>query len=214
MQKYTRLYDYIHEYQKFVYDTYSKHGIAFLVTYYNINPSTTIWEDENLLGGSYEKVGDLSGVSWDKYLLLPIYYIEDVSSVFDGQEIGYIKEGETNIVFPSTYGITPYANDKVKFEQAYLRPTNDIYPTFSVTGVEISANTDKRFWKLKLEVEQSITTTQIDEQVNTTYTFFEYDKKVHTIEDAEVLTNLLIKNELLKDSLGDLFDNNSGTYLF
>jgi hypothetical protein len=214
MQKYTRLYDYIHEYQQFVYDTYSKHGIAFLVTYYNIHPPTTIWEDENLLGGPYEKVGDLSGVSWNKYLLLPIYYIEEVTSHFDGQEIGYIKEGETNIVFPSTYGITPYANDKVKFEQAYLRPTNDIYPVFSVTGVEISANTDKRFWKLKLEVEQSVTTTQIDDQVNTTYTFFEYDKKIHTIEDAEVLTNLLIKNELLKDSLGNLFNNNSGTYLF
>jgi len=213
MQKYTRLYDYISEYQEMVYDTYSKHAISFLVTYYNINPTSTIWEDENLLGGAYEKIGALSGISWNKILLLPIYYIEEVGTVFDGQEIGYVKEGETNIIIPSSYGITPYPNDKVKFEQAYLRPTNDVYPIFSVVGVEASANTDKRFWKLKLEVEQSRTTTELDEQVNASYTFFEYDKKIHTVDNAETLTRFLIKNEMLKESLKDLFDDNSGLYL-
>jgi len=213
MQKYTRLYDYIHEYQRLVYDIYSKHGIAFLVTYYNINPTETVWDNENLMGGSYERVGELSGVKWDKYLLLPIYFTDEISTIFDGQDIGLIKENETNIVMPSTYNITPYANDKVKLEQAYLRPTNDIYPLFNVTGIEKSTNTDRSFWKLKIEVEQSITVTQLEEQLNQVYTFYEYDKKIHTISDAATLTRMLSKNEDLKGYLDNLYDENSGFYL-
>jgi len=78
----------------------------------------------------------------------------------------YIKDGETNIIIPSAYGILPYPNDKIKFEQAYLRPTNDVYPIFAVTNVEKSVNTDKLFWKLKLEVDQSYTTNALDLQVS------------------------------------------------
>lgn len=213
MQKYSRIYDYIHEYQRLVYDYYSKHGIAFLVTYYNINTQTTVWENKDLLGGAYEEVGELTGIKFNKILLLPVYFIEEVSTAFDAQDIGYIKENETNIVIPSTYGITPYARDLVKFEQEYLRPTNDTYPTFSVTGAEISANTDRRFWKLKLEIFQSKTTTQIDNQVEETHVFYEYDKKIHTLSDSETLTKLLSKNETLRGVLKSLYDENSGFYL-
>lgn len=213
MQRYARIYDYIHEYQKLVYDYYSKHGIAFLVTYYNINTQTTVWENEDLLGGAYEEVGELTGIKFNKILLLPVYFIEEVSTAFDAQDIGYIKENETNIVIPSTYGITPYARDLVKLEQEYLRPTNDIYPTFAVTGAEISANTDRRFWKLKLEIFQSKTTADIDKQVEETHVFYEYDKKVHTLSDSETLTKLLSKNETLRGVLKGLYDENSGFYL-
>ena len=44
-QKYTRIYDYIHEYQRLVYDFYSKDVVAFLTTYYHINSDNTVWED-------------------------------------------------------------------------------------------------------------------------------------------------------------------------
>jgi len=213
MQRYDRLYDYIHEYQHLVYNYYSKHGIAFLTTYYNINPQATVWEDEDLLGGAYEEVGDLTGIKFDKILLLPVYFIEEVNTTFDGQDIGYIKENETNFVIPYSYGITPYPRDLVKLEQEYLRPTNDIYPTFVVTGAEISANTDKRFWKLKLEIFQSKTTTQIEQQVEETHVFFDYDKKIHTLPDSESLTRLLNKNETLRETLRSLYDENSGFYL-
>jgi len=46
MQKYERIYDYIHEYQNLVYEYYSKHVVSFLVTYYNLNLDETIWENE------------------------------------------------------------------------------------------------------------------------------------------------------------------------
>jgi len=212
LQKYERLYAYIHDYQKLVYDFYSKHAIAFLTTYYSICTEETVWDDEDLLGGSYEPIGELSGIRWNKYLLLPVYFIEDVSTVFSGEETGYIKEGETNIVIPSTYGITPLPRDIVKVEQEYLRPTNDVYPIFSVTGVEKSVNTDRTFWKLKLMVEQSRTTTEVEQQLGETYVFYDYDKKVHSVSGASFLTNMLLKNEELRSRLKNLFDYNAGYY--
>jgi len=213
-QKYNRLYGYIHEYQSLIYDFYSKDVVAFLTTYYHINREETIWEDEHVFAGSYDRVGEYSGVRWDKILLLPVYYIEDVTTLFDGQDIGYIKENETRFVIPSTYGFTPLPNDKIKMEQEYLRPTNDTYPVFNVAGVEKSVNTDRLFWKLKVNTEQSITEEEMNLQVVNTYTFYEYDKKIHTLEDAEFLTRLLSKNEVLRDRCKQkLFDDNSGFYL-
>jgi len=212
-QKFERIYDYIHEYQRLIYEFYSKDVVAFLTTYYHIDTGDTVWEDENLFGGAYEKVGSLSGIKWNKILLLPVYYIEEINTAFDAQDIGYVKDNETHFVIPSTYGITPLPNDKLKLEQAFLRTNNDTYPVFSVTGVEKSVNVDRLFWKLKVEVEQSVTTTQLDLQLSDTYTFFQYDKKIHSIPDAQVLTRLLAKNETLRDKLSSsLYDGNSGYY--
>ena len=212
-QKYQRLYDYIHEYQRLIYDFYSKDIVAFLTTYYHISSKDTIWENENLFAGSYDRIGEYSGIAWDKILLLPGYYIEEVQTVIDGQEIGLIKENDTNLVIPSTYGFIPMVNDKIKFEQSFLKSTNDSYPIFNVGGIEKTVNADKTFYKLKLHVEQSITLDQLDEQVSNVYTFFDYDKKIHTLENAQFLSRLLIKNEQLKKTIKtNFYDPKSGFY--
>lgn len=212
IQKYTRIYDYIYDFHKLLYDYYSKHAVAFLVNYYNIDVPTTVWDDDKLFGGSYESTGDLSGKKWNKYLLMPVYFMEEVTSAFDAQDIGYIKEGRTTFVIPSTYGITPYPGDFVKFDQTFLRESNDTYPVFRVTGAEISVNADFRFWKLNAEVYQSKRATAIDAKLTATFTFVDYDKKIHTLADSEFLTRLLLKNESLRGNLKDLYDKNSGFY--
>jgi len=212
-QKFERIYDYIHEYQNLVYNFYSKDIVAFLTTFYHIDTEETVWEDENIFAGSYDRVGEFSGVKWNKILLLPVYYIEDINTAFDGQETGYVKDNETTFVIPSAYGFTPLPNDKLKMEQDYLRPTNNVYPIFNVGGVEKSVNEDRLFWKLKVKTEQSITETQLDAQVSNTYTFFEYDKKIHTISDAQYMSRLLSKNEDLKSIVTtNLYDKRSGYY--
>lgn len=212
MQYFQRTYDYIHEYQRLVYDYYSKIGVAFLVTYYNIDTLDTVWEDEYMMNGPYEKIGNLTGLKWKKYLLLPVYFIDEMNTQFDGSEVGYIKENETTMVIPSSFGLQPYPNDIVKLEQEYLRPTNDVYPVFTVTGIEKSTNADRSFFKMKLMIEQSRTLTEVENQVTDTYTFFEYTKKIYELTDSVFLTNVMYKNETCKDRLKDMFDQNSGFY--
>jgi len=192
-------------------------GIAYLVTYYNINTEETVWDNNKIFGGAYERIGDLSGMRWDKYLLIPVYWSEEISTVFDADEKGYVKQNETTIVFPGTYGITPYPGDIVKLEQEYLRPpgtdsTNDTYPILVVSGVEVYPNTDRRYWKLRIETFQSKTTIQLDEQIENTYSFFDYTKLVYTVPQSTFLTRMMIKSENTKDRLDELYDNNSGLY--
>ena len=212
MQKYERLYDYIHEYQSLVYDFYSKHSVAFLTTYYHIDTDETIWEDENVFAGAYDRVGEYSGIKWNKVLLLPVFYIDEISTPLEGQDIGYVKENNTTFVIPSTYGITPLPNDKIKLEQNYLRPTNNVYPLFNIGGVEKSVNADRLFWKIIVSLEQSVTETQLNNQVEAIYTFYDYDKKIHTLDDSTFMTRLLSKNKSLRTTAKSLFDSNSGFY--
>jgi len=212
MQNYERMYDYIHEYQKLVHDIYSKDGIAYLVTYYNINKDETIWEDIDLLNGSYERIGELSGTKWNKILLLPVYFSEQISTSFDGEDIGYNKDNQSSITIPSSYGITPYPGDIIKLEQEYLNPNNDTYPLFIITGVEISSNTERRFWKLAIRNYQSMSTDDIEPQVENNYVFYEYDKTIHTLVNAQILAKLMNKSETLKSNTADLIDSNSGFY--
>lgn len=211
--EWTSLYGYIHEYQRLVYEYYSKHSVAFLTTYYHIRKEETIWEDEFIMGGPYEQIGELQGIKREKILLLPVYFADEIATLFDGQEIGYHKENETTIVFPSEYGIIPLPHDIIKFEQEFLRPSNDTYPLFHVSGVEIHPNTDRRFWKLKLETIQSRITSEVETQVIETKVFFDYDKKIHSLQNAEFLTKMMAKNKDLKDILSQLYDQNSGFYL-
>lgn len=212
IQRYNRIFDYIYEYNRLVHDYYSRHGVAFLVTYYNYDVPNIVWDDTKLYGGSYETTGNLSGKAWNKILLLPVYFMEEVSSAFDGQDVGYVKEGRTSFVIPSTYGITPYPGDFVKFDQTFLRQSNDIFPVFRIEGAEIHPNTTFRQWKLIAHVYQSKTTEHIDNKVTSVYSYVDYNKRIHTLSDAQFITRLLVKNESLREILKDYFDQNSGFY--
>lgn len=212
IQNYNRIYEYIHEYQNLVYDYYSKHVVAFLTTYYNLNVCETIWEDEDLMGGAYEQVGELSGIKRNKILVLPLFYSEEYSTAFDGQEIGLVKENETSFVMPSTYNFKPYPNDIIKLEQTFLSPNNDTFPLFIVTGVEIHPNTERRFWKIRAKTFQSEGLSSVEEQVINTYSFVEYDKKIHTLDDSQFIARLLYKHSLLRPLLNNLYDSRCGYY--
>jgi hypothetical protein len=212
MQKYIRIYDYIEEYRRLVYDVYSKDAVAYLSTYYNLDSESTVWDDTDLFNGSYERIGELSGIKWNKILLLPVFFIDEITTVFDGKETGYLKDGETTIVIPSSYGITPYPGDLIKLDQTFLRETDDTYPIYIVKGVEISSNTDKRFWKLTIGVYHSSKTTDLVEQVDEIFSFVDYDKKIHTIDDANFLTKIMLKNENSRENIIELFDQNNGIY--
>ena len=214
MQFYKRLYDYMGDFWKTLYDIYPKLGIAYLCTYYNINKDMTTWDNEFLMGGYYEKFGNLSGLRFDKYLLLPVYFTEETTTDFDAQMEGYINEGQSSITIPWNYGITPYPNDQVFFDQKPLITSDDsnTYPLFGVTGLQKIAHQEKTFWKLKLNVEQSMTTNDINDQVANTYVFFDYTKKIYNVSQSQTLTRMLVKNETVRRVLKNRYDENSGFY--
>jgi hypothetical protein len=211
MQLYSRIYDYIHEYQDLLYSYYSKHVVAYLATYYNLNITDSVW-DTDLMGGSYEPVGELSGTKRNKILLLPVFFTEDMSVSFDAQDIGYTRYSETVLVIPSTYNLKPYPGDIIKFESAFLNPTSDNYPVYQVTGVEIHPPTERRFWRLRTQVFQSFTTDQIEPSVENVYSFVEYTKQIHTLPDAQFISKLLVKHETLRECLKNMFDKKAGFY--
>lgn len=212
MQLYERLYWYIHDYQDLLYRYYAKHGIAFLTTYYNLDKENTVWDNEDLMDGAYERVGELTGIKFNKYLLLPVFFITEIQNIYDGSEIGYIKDGNCELVIPSAYNINPYEGDIIKMEQDYLKPINDTYPTFIVTGKEKSVNTEITFFKLKCETFQSKTTDQVDEQVSELFVFFDYTKQIYKYDDATFLAKMVSKNHNLSQQTNNLFDKNSGLY--
>ena len=211
MQYYNRVYDYFEDYWKALYDVYSKHGHPYLVDYYNIDTVNTVWDNENLMGGYYEKIGSYSGVKWNKILTFPVYFIEPTDNIFDATELGLINGGQTGFVIPSSYGITPYANDMLKLYQSYL-VDDDRYAIFTVNSVQKQSPGDRTYWKCGCKIEQSRTTTEVDRQVTNTYMFYDYDKKIHTVSESTTMTRLLSKNETLKNNLTALFDKNSGLY--
>lgn len=215
MQNYERLYSYIYEYWKHLYDVYSLHGIAYLTTYYHVNVNRTVWDNEKLSGGAYEKIGDLSGIMWDRYLLLPVYFVTELDQTFDGQDIGYVNEGGTQIVIPYSYGFVPLPMDLFKFDQHYLfnNESHDIYSLFVVDGVRKQAQADKTYWQLTCDVYRSKTITDLeDHQVADSYAFFDYDKKLHSINDSISLTHMMSKSSDIRDRLKQLYDPNSGFY--
>jgi hypothetical protein len=166
------------------------------------------------MGGAYEEIGDLTGIRWDKFLLLPVFFIEEIPVVsFDASEIGQNKLTESFFIIPSEYKFTPYPHDIIQFEQDYLQMQPNLHPLYHVSGVEIAPNTDRRFWKLKIEVDQSRKINEVENQTLDTYMFFEYDKKLHSIDNANILLNLMDTNKNLKSLVSDRFDLNSGFYL-
>jgi len=211
MQNYNRINDYFTDYWRTLYDFYSKHGQAYLVTYYHLDTVQTVWDNIDLMGGYYEKIGQLSGVKWKKILTLPVYFIEETDTIFDAQEAGVINEGGTGFVIPSSYGIEPRHNDMIKLYENYLRE-DDNYEIYCVSGIQKQSTGDKTYYKCRCKVEQSRLSSEIDLQVSETLVFYDYDKKIHQVSETVGMTRLLTKNETIRGRLNSLFDQNSGLY--
>jgi hypothetical protein len=211
MQNYNRIYDYFVDYWKTLYEYYANHAVAYVVTYYSLDQPNTVWDNENLMGGYYEKIGALSGVRWKKILLFPVYFITEIDTIFDAQEGGLLTQGELDFVFPATYGINPVANDILKLYQNYIQE-DDRYALYVVTGTQKQTSGDKTYYKCRARVEQSRTIDDIEPQVSSQLVYYDYDKKIHLVDEAATMTRLLSKNSAIRTNLNNLFDQNSGLY--
>lgn len=213
MQQWERLYSYINDYWYLVYKYYADVANACLATYYNLDKENSVYDGEKILGGSYEILGDLSGLRWKKILLFPCFFVEEVSPTRDLSEKGMLKPASTSIVFPSVYGVEPYTHDYVKFHQELIQPTKDIHPLYEVTGVDLTTTGDVTFYKAKLESSKN-TVDEIEKQLSYIYAFHEPTKKIYSLNIAIFLSRLIEKMQKTGERIDRyFFDKMVGMYL-
>ena len=213
MQNWQRQQFYIQEIQNLIYNYYGRQTNSFNVTYWNINKDHTVWDNVNMFGGAYEKLGHLSGLKFNKYLTLPCFFFAEFNpATFLADDKGYYKEDISSFIIPSFYGITPYEGDGVKIEQDYLNPNIEKQNLYIITGKEAFPNTETRFWKLTVKPWETKHEVDINDQVIETKMFYDYDKKIHSLSEARTLTNMLIKDKKLKQKLDEHWNSRCGLY--
>lgn len=213
MQNWLRLYHYPSEFLELVYRYYAAHGVAYICTYYHLDIPRSIADVSVLDAASYHEVGDLSGLTWEKITLFPIYNTDQIQPTFMGEERGFGKFDQiSGFNFPEIYGLVPTTHDHVFFEELVLN--NDRQPVnhamYRVKNFEKATNTFVTFWKVSLKVDWK-TKTQIEDHVFRVYSFFDYEKRIYPLDTATSLYTLLEKNEALghnnffKDTVGYYF---------
>jgi len=109
---------------------------------------------------------------------------------------------------PTQYGITPTTFDHIVFDADVLRSTPlQKINTYQVSGFAKSTNTDITFWKINIK-ESFRLKEALDEQTIQTFTFFDYEKKIYSSDDAIILYNSLYQND--QNIMNKYYSNNSG----
>lgn len=213
-----RNYSYIGDYYKTLYDIYTKDYVGYPVTYYSVDFDRSVYDRDELSGGSYDKfgVGDLSGFKWKKIILLPVYGIEQIQPVFTGDEKGLtLADSEnTSCSFSESYGLLPTEWDVLNFYQDFMFdyevPTE---PIFIVKNTSIATYGKITHWKCDLKV-APFTLADLENQVSEVMMFLEVTKKIYTMETAqEILKTLNTLQTIGKTHVSKIYDDKVCLYL-
>lgn len=212
MQNWFRLYHYPKDYLNLVYRYYAAHGIAYVCTYYHLDIPNSTLDLDVLDAGSYEIIGDLSGLCWEKITMLPIYNTDNIQPVFNADERGFTKHEQVSTLnFPTLYNIQPTARDFVIFDELVIneneQPANS--PIYQVVNFEKATNSFFSFWKVNLKVSH-YTKSQLETQIRECFSFVDYEKQIYQISNASMLYKLMNKNKSLETN--DYFKHNIGYY--
>jgi len=212
-QNWYRLNHYPSEFLEQVYEYYAAHGIAYICTYYHLDIDNSIIDKTVLDSGSYERLGDLSGLVWEKITLLPIYNTEQVQVAFTADERGFGKFDQTTTLnFPSIYGFTPTAKDFIIFDETIINKDNEPsnVPMYQVVNKEKATNSWLTFWKINLQI-KSERKDDLELQVRDVYSFVDYEKQIYHIDAATQMYRMLELNSNL--IINDSFKENIGYYI-
>jgi len=212
-QKWVQLNEYPLDYFELLYQYYATSGIRLPITYYHLDLPNSVKDDELLMGGTYEAIGDLSGYLWQKILTLPVYNMEQISFNLNADERGVgFQDKQTTLFIPSSYEFRPMIHDYIVYDQIQQRqnPFQAYTPTYEVINLEKASSTNITFWKLTLKG-SSISKERIDQQLSGNYTFVDYEKKIYRTSDAIHLTKQRVKNANL--SINNYFKDQIGLYV-
>ena len=224
-QNWRSVTQYTNEYLDLVYRYYAEAGISYICTYYNLNLAGSVIDDHTLDAGSYEQLGELSGLLWNRVMLFPVYNTETIQNTFISDERGMGKFDQiSSFNFPTIYGLKPNIHDYVIFEDVKLdeepsqhyrqQSITDHYkeskkPVYEVIHYEKAANTDQTFWKTNLKIDQ-ITKPQIDLQLSGDYSYFDMEKHIYNTDETSTMYKMLEKNRLIEAN--KFFKQNCGFY--
>lgn len=210
MQKWFSIREYSRDYLQSVYRYYADCGISYVCTYYQLRIPDSVTDLDVLDAGSYELTGDMSGLSWNKILLFPVYNIEQIQNQFVSDERGFGKFDQvSSFNYPTIYGVSPQVHDFVQFEETILNDNNDQYnlgivdndhsvqtPIYQVVNFEKATNTAVSFWKCSLKISH-ITEPKLDSHIGNNFSFFDLEKRIYEADNTAQLFNILEKNKQL-----------------
>ena len=212
--KYADRFEFIKDYTRLVNEYYSKWLFpSFKTTYYNLDIENSKIDDDKLVGGSYEMVGDLSGWRWRKVLDFDLNGIEAVQTTPTSDERGVtLSEKMTTAMFPFIQGLVPQVHDFICFSDLNF---GDNYilrdpPLYEVVNVERSNDTDICFYKINLKVSY-VSVSQIDQQLTELLDYIDFEKSIYPIDPAIVLNKIM--SEKSKSILSEKFNQNCGLYI-
>jgi len=212
-QKWAQIDEYPLDYFELLYQYYAATGSNVPVTYYNLDLPNSVKDDELLMGGSYELMGDLSGYLWKKILLLPVYNTEQINFTLNADEtgVGY-HDTRTTLFIPTIYEFRPMIHDHIIYDQISSRqdPFKSWDALYEVINLEKASTTNITFWRLTLQG-SSKTKQEIESQLSGNFTFVDYEKKIYRTSDAIYLTKQRFKNSTLP--INNFFKEHIGLYV-
>ncbi len=209
-QPWIRKYNYISDYFYTVYEHYIKQYPAFPVNYYRLNTEESVYDENQLGGGSYEKlgVGEDSGFVWDKILMLPVFGLEQVFIQQDSGEVGGMNFRESMVSvlnIPDIYGFKPLENDIIDISFGIKNTRNYTRAMYVVSNVS-PAHFGEQLQLYRCDIRVApIEKADLEKQIHQYYMFYEPSKEVLPITNATVLTKLTTRAEALNSNLTDLY---------
>ena len=219
VQPYVRKYNYIEDYFHTLYELYAgQYTAAYPVSYYSLDTTNSVMDDTVLNAGSYERrgIGELSGIKFRKIESLPIYGLTQVQPNQESNERGgltYNSNMQTQIVFPSIYGLKPLENDVVDLSFGFRDPDLKNNYLYGIDGVNIAHESNYyQIWQCKLSP-LGCNRSQLDHQISTYHMFYEPTQTIIPYNNAKYLLRIQDMANNVLPYINTAYNKQSGLYL-
>ena len=212
-QKWYSINEYSLDYFEYLYRYYATSAPSQPVTYYNLDLPNSVYDSKLLVAGSYELMGNLSGLLWKKISMLQAFSFEPVQFTLQSDETGpSFKDRTSSLWLPTIYELEPGPSDFVCFDWITSRDNQfkDQLPLYEVVNVEKAGSTELTFWRVQLKSSHR-RKIDIEAQLSGSYSFVDYEKHIYKTPDAIFLQRMMMRNENLK--VNNFFKEQIGLYV-
>ncbi|MCK9597029.1 hypothetical protein M0R19_07630 [Candidatus Pacearchaeota archaeon] len=191
--------DYMNEYHDLIYRFYGTEYVVYPCTYFRLDYTNSIKEEDKFESGAYEIVGEYSGYKWHKIYMFPAAFCEPITSITPTRdERGRVLELTTSFVIPGQLFMQPLYNDLVIFPTTLRQGDFEKYPSYIVSNVERAIFSNETLYKVTVQAFHA-SETMINNQVIDEYIFVDYFKKIYPIDVGMQLLSLMntVQTEML-----------------